>query len=186
MEGYNLFDKTLNVHKQLCKSYFGVGIVVQSYLYRAQEVIESAIQNVYSVRLCKGAYKEPSTVAFQNKEDVDKNYIKLAFMLLKNSEKFYERYNRLGPQFCGIGIATHDHKIINSISEFVKDNHISKQWFEFQMLYGVRPHLQNELIAQGFNVRLYIPFGKDWFGYTIRRMAERPANLMFVLKNIFS
>ncbi len=186
MEGYNLLDKTLNIYKKMVRQYFGIGIVVQAYLLRATGIIEEAIDNLYSVRLCKGAYKEPPSVAYQDKKDVDDNYKKLAIMLLRNSSKYFEKFNSNGSKFCGIGLATHDHKIINSLDEYVKDNRINKNHFEFQMLYGVRTDLQKELIGKGYKVRIYVPFGKEWFSYTLRRMAERPANLIFVLRNIFS
>lgn len=186
MEGYNLFDKTLTLHKKLIKGYLGVGIVVQAYLYRALEVVEESIKNTYSIRLCKGAYKEPSSIAYQNKKEVNSNYRKLATILLNNCSKYFEKFNTLGPQFCGIGLATHDSNIIKAVDEYVKDYRINKNHFEFQMLFGVRTNLQEELIAKGYKVRIYIPFGKEWFSYTLRRIAERPANLMFVTRNILS
>lgn len=186
MEGYNLFDKTLKLHKQLLNEYYAIGIVIQAYLHRALEVIEECIKNIYSVRLCKGAYKESSSIAYQSKKEVDSNYIKLAKILLKKSGEYFEKFNRNGNNFSGIGLATHDHKIIKVVEEYVKDNKINKEHFEFQMLYGVRNDIQKELITKGYKLRIYIPFGKEWFGYTLRRMAERPANLLFVLRNIVS
>jgi proline dehydrogenase len=185
MEGSNLLDKTIQIFKKLTAEYFGVGIVIQAYLLKAEEIADDAIKNLYSVRLCKGAYKEPSHIAYQKKKEINNNYLKIAVSFLRHAQKYYEKFNSNGPQFCGIGFATHDHTLIQAIIEFAKDNKIPKNYFEFQMLYGIRPRLQSELIEKDFNVRLYIPFGKEWFGYTLRRMAERPANFIFVVRNIF-
>ncbi len=186
MESYNLFEKTLQLHKILVKKYFAVGIVVQAYLYKAEELVNDAIKNVYSVRLCKGAYKESALVAYQNKRDVDKNFQKLMFLLLKNSRRFYEKFNVNGAQYSGIGIATHDHNLIEASIQYTKDNKIDKKYFEFQMLYGIRENLQRKIISLGYNLRIYIKLGKEWFSYTLRRMAERPANLLLITRSILT
>jgi proline dehydrogenase len=119
----------------------------------------------------KGAYKEPSQIAFPRKEDVDANFIKLMKILL--------------PSGIYHGLATHDPKMIEAATRFAAEQNISKDKFEFQMLYGIRTDLQRELVKQGYRVRVYIPFGRDWFPYFMRRLAERPANLLFFAKNFF-
>ncbi len=148
-----------------------VGAVLQSYLYRTEADAESLLSQGIRIRLCKGAYKEPATVAFPAKADVDRNYVKLAERMVSS------------PVFCGM--ATHDEAIIAEICRFVADQAIPKTAFEFQMLYGVRRDLQRKLAAQGFGVRVYIPFGTEWYPYFMRRLAERPANVLFLAKNYF-
>ena len=123
------------------------------------------------MRLCKGAYKEPAEVAFPAKADVDKNYIKLSHMLL-DSPVYH-------------GLATHDEAMIDAAKAFVAQHKIDSSRFEFQMLYGVRRDLQRKLVAEGYNVRVYIPFGREWYPYFMRRLAERPANVLFLAKNFF-
>ncbi|MFN7181596.1 MAG: proline dehydrogenase family protein [Planctomycetota bacterium] len=186
MEGFNLFEKTLHLHKKLVDKYFAVGIVVQAYLYRAEEIMREAIKNTYSVRLCKGAYREPPSIAYQDKKEINKNYLKLAFLLVDNCKNFYDKFSSKGPQYCGIGIATHDHNLIEAIIQYTKDKKIDKKHFEFQMLYGVRPQLQRKIVSLGYSLRIYVPFGKEWYSYTLRRMAERPSNFIFVARNILS
>lgn len=147
-----------------------VGIVIQSYLYRSQSDIEQLIANGIRVRLCKGAYKEPPEVAFPKKADVDTNYIKLADMLLQSP--IYH------------GLATHDENMIAAAKTFAAQHGIDRSKFEFQMLFGVRRDLQRKLVAEGYNVRVYIPFGREWYPYFMRRLAERPANVFFIAKNM--
>jgi proline dehydrogenase len=147
-----------------------IGIVIQSYLYRSQADIESLIADGIRVRLCKGAYKEPPEVAFPKKADVDTNYIKLADMLLQSP--IYH------------GLATHDEKMIAAAKTFAAQRGIDRSRFEFQMLFGVRRDLQRQLVAEGYNVRVYIPFGREWYPYFMRRLAERPANVFFIAKNM--
>ena len=147
-----------------------IGIVIQSYLYRSQADIESLIADGIRVRLCKGAYKEPPEVAFPKKADVDANYIKLSNMLLQSP--IYH------------GLATHDEKMIAAAKSFAAQHGIDRSRFEFQMLFGVRRDLQRKLVAEGYNVRVYIPFGREWYPYTMRRLAERPANVLFLAKNL--
>ncbi len=148
-----------------------IGIVIQSYLYRSQADIEQLIAEGIRVRLCKGAYKEPAEVAFPKKSDVDANYIKLSNMLLQSP--IYH------------GLATHDEKMIDAAKSFAQARNIDRSHFEFQMLFGVRRDLQRKLIAEGYNVRVYIPFGREWYPYFMRRLAERPANVFFIAKQMF-
>jgi proline dehydrogenase len=171
MEDSPRTDKTLQICYALHKEYPDVGAVIQSYLYRSEEDVRKLLEQKIRIRLCKGAYKEPKAVAFQRKKDVDYNYIKLMKMMLKSG--IYH------------GIATHDDKMIQATIEFSKKENIDKADFEFQLLYGIRRELQEELVRQGYNVRIYTPYGDQWYPYFMRRMAERPANLFFVAKNFF-
>jgi proline dehydrogenase len=148
-----------------------VGAVIQSYLYRSEKDIEQLMAERIRVRLCKGAYKEPPDIAFEKKADVDANYVKLMKMLLKSGV-----YH---------GIATHDENMIRATIEFAQKEKIAATAFEFQMLYGVRRDLQLKLIKEGWHCRVYIPFGTEWYPYLMRRLAERPANAIFILKNLF-
>ncbi len=146
-----------------------VGAVIQSYLRRSADDIEDLIKARARVRLCKGAYKEPANVAFPDKSDVDANYVRLMQRLLSDGN--YP------------GIATHDEKMITATREYARANDIGADRFEFQMLFGIRRDLQSLLIKQGYRVRVYTPFGTHWYPYMMRRLAERPANLWFVMKN---
>jgi len=147
-----------------------IGIVIQSYLYRSQSDVEQLIADSVRVRLCKGAYNEPPEVAFPKKADVDANYIKLANLLLQSS--IYH------------GLATHDEGMIDTAKAFAAQHGIDRSRFEFQMLFGVRRDLQRMLVAEGYNVRVYIPFGREWYPYFMRRLAERPANIFFIARNL--
>ncbi|MFC4024332.1 proline dehydrogenase family protein [Oceanobacillus longus] len=168
MEKYIHYSKTLEILKNLRNEYKNVGTVIQSYLYRAEKDLKQ-LRDV-RLRLVKGAYKESDEVAFYSKEEIDRNFIKLA----KN--------RLLGDAFTSI--ATHDHNIIEELKGFVKKNNISKDKFEFQMLYGFRTEMHDELAEEGYNFCTYIPFGDDWFGYFMRRLAERPQNMNLVVKDI--
>jgi proline dehydrogenase len=148
-----------------------IGIVIQAYLYRSQADIEQLIVEGIRVRLCKGAYKEPAEVAFPVKADVDMNYVKLGEMLLDSP--IYH------------GLATHDDSMIAAAKAYAASHKIAPSRFEFQMLYGVRRDLQRKLVSEGFNVRVYVPFGREWYPYFMRRLAERPANVLFLAKNFF-
>jgi proline dehydrogenase len=148
-----------------------IGIVIQAYLYRSQADIEQLVADGIRVRLCKGAYKEPAEVAFPAKPDVDRNYIHLSQMLLESP--IYH------------GLATHDEAMIAAAKAFAAQHGIAPSRFEFQMLYGVRRDLQRELVKEGYNVRVYVPFGREWYPYFMRRLAERPANVLFLAKNFF-
>lgn len=169
MEKYIHYSKTLDILMIIRASYPNIGTVVQSYLYRAER--DLALLKDVRIRLVKGAYKESSEVAFYSKEEIDRNFIKLAKKRL------------LGNTFTSI--ATHDHKIINELKKFVQKNNISKDLFEFQMLYGFRTEMYDELIREGYKLCTYIPFGDDWFGYFMRRLAERPQNLNLIVKDFF-
>jgi proline dehydrogenase len=171
MEGSAYTESTLRIFSALRKAHENVGIVIQAYLFRSEKDIENMLALNSRIRLCKGAYKEPPDISFEKKEDTDKNYIKLMKVLLKSG--IYH------------GIATHDPKMIEATKQFVKQEGIARESFEFQMLYGIRRDLQDQLIKDGYGVRIYIPYGSEWYSYLMRRMAERPANLMFVVRNLF-
>jgi proline dehydrogenase len=147
-----------------------IGIVIQCYLYRSQSDIEQLLTEGIRVRLCKGAYKEPPEVAFPRKADVDANYVRLSGMLL-NSSTYH-------------GLATHDEAMIAAAKSFARQHGIDASRFEFQMLFGVRRDLQRDLVREGFNVRVYVPFGREWYPYFMRRLAERPANVFFIAKQL--
>jgi len=148
-----------------------IGIVIQAYLYRSQADVEQLLADGLRVRLCKGAYNEPAEVAFPRKADVNANFIKLSQMLLQ-SGIFH-------------GLATHDESMITRIKSFAGEHGIEPSRFEFQMLYGVRRDLQRRLVHEGFKVRVYVPFGSEWYPYFMRRLAERPANVVFLARNFF-
>ena len=173
MEDSNVTQITLDIFKRL-RSEFGlndVGIVLQSYLRRTYADTEALLQIPARIRICKGAYNEPEEVAFPDKHDVDANYVKVMKLLLTSGV-----YH---------GIATHDPKMIAATIDFVRREGIGKDQFEFQMLYGIRRDLQRQLAHDGYNVRVYVPYGKHWYPYFMRRLAERPANIWFVVKNLF-
>jgi len=172
MEGSDVTQVTIDIFKRL-RAEFGlndVGIVLQSYLYRTYADAQELVKLPARIRICKGAYSEPPEVAFPDKKDVDANYIKVMQLLLASGT-----YH---------GIATHDPKMIDATVDFVKREGIGKEKFEFQMLYGIRRDLQRQLARDGYNVRIYVPYGKHWYPYFMRRLAERPANVWFVLKNL--
>ncbi|MCQ6276494.1 proline dehydrogenase [Bacillus sp. V3B] len=170
MEDYIHCQMTLDILRELQERYDHVGTVIQAYLFRSEQDVKDLKGT--SLRLVKGAYKEPSNVAFQNKKDIDENYLKLInFYLLSGSYT---------------AIATHDHHIIDQVKQFVKENQISRDQFEFQMLYGFRRELQQKLVKEGYKMRVYVPYGDDWFAYYMRRLAERPQNVTFALRGLFS
>jgi proline dehydrogenase len=174
MEGSSYTRKTLDfVHELHARNgnRGHVGAVIQAYLKRSEQDVNDLITKRIRIRLCKGAYKEPPDIAFQKKSDVDANYVKLMKILLKSGV-----YH---------GIATHDPKMIEATLAFARQEKIAPESFEFQMLYGIRRDLQQELWKQGWGMRVYIPFGREWYPYFMRRLAERPANALFVLKNLF-
>lgn len=172
MESSDYTQKTLDLfYERLYPSYRGnVGIVLQSYLYRTFSDVEEANKASARVRLCKGAYKEPATVAYPEKKDVDDSYVRCMEALLTNGH--YP------------GIATHDEAIVDATKRFARENDISNDNFEFQMLYGVRRDLQEKLVREGYRMRVYVPFGTQWYPYLMRRLAERPANVAFITGNI--
>ena len=174
MEGSPYTQRTLDfvdeLHRQP-ENQGRVGAVIQSYMRRAASDIEKLLDEGIRIRLCKGAYKEPPEIAFQKKSEVDANYVKLMKILMKSG--IYH------------GLATHDEKIINQAKAFATKNRISRDAFEFQMLYGIRRDLQQGLVREGWRMRVYIPFGAEWYPYLMRRLAERPANALFIARNLF-
>jgi proline dehydrogenase len=171
MEDHSHCQLTLDIYKELRQEYDNIGTVIQAYLFRTEDDINDLNQYKANLRLVKGAYKESSTVAFPNKSDVDKNYERIIKTHLLNGNY--------------AGIATHDDRMIENIIQFTQQHQIPANQFEFQMLYGIRSDLQKKLATHGYKVRVYVPYGSDWFGYFMRRLAERPENLTFVLKNTF-
>lgn len=171
MEGSPYTQRTVEMTKRVRAEYSAVGTVMQAYLYRAEQDVKELLAAGCRMRLCKGAYKEPPDVAFPKKADVDANYVKLMKLLL--------------PSGIYHGIATHDPAMIEATKNFARENNIRSDKFEFQMLYGIRTDLQNQLVGDGYRVRVYIPFGTDWFPYFMRRLAERPANVTFFLRSLW-
>ena len=172
MEGSNVTQVTLDIFHRL-RSEFGlneVGIVLQSYLFRTMDDARDLLKIPARIRLCKGAYDEPASVAYPEKKDVDDNYVRVMQILLSSGT-----YH---------GIATHDPKMIDATVDFVQKEGIPKEAFEFQMLYGIRRDLQEQLARDGWGMRVYVPYGKHWYPYFMRRLAERPANIWFVMKNV--
>jgi proline dehydrogenase len=170
MEGSEYTDRTLRIVKQARAETDAVGTVIQSYLYRSEKDIQDLLSIGCRIRLVKGAYKESPQIAFPRKKDVDANYVKLMRLLLLSGT-----YHAL---------ATHDPSMIDATKRFAAQRGIPKDKFEFQMLYGIRTDLQSRLVREGYRVRVYIPFGQDWFPYFMRRLAERPANLIFFAQNL--
>jgi proline dehydrogenase len=169
MEGSAYTEQTVDITLRMHKQFEHVGTVIQSCMHRSKKDVEELIAQGVRVRLVKGAYKEPIPVAFQQKSEVDQNYVRLMMQLL-----LHGNYP---------AIATHDESIINATCKYARDNGIDKATFEFQMLYGIRRDLQQKLVSQSYNVRVYVPYGSQWYPYLMRRMAERPANLVFVMSN---
>ena len=173
MEGSSYTEPTMALTEHLHNSFPGtVGTVLQAYLYRTKYDTERLLEQGIRIRLCKGAYKEPASLAFPEKADVDSNYVQLMRAMLASGT------------FCGI--ATHDPAMIAATVKFAAEQAIARDRFEFQMLYGVQRELQKDLLRRGYGVRVYLPFGTDWYPYFMRRLAERPANVLFLLKNLFS
>jgi proline dehydrogenase len=171
MESSAYTERTLALVTGLHSEYRAVGAVIQAYLRRSEKDIEGLCRRGISVRLCKGAYLEPAEVAFQAKTEVDRNFVHLMRILL------------------GAGtypaIATHDERIMEEAKTFVRARNIPRESFEFEMLYGIRRDLQRRLVAEGYRLRLYVPYGQAWYPYFMRRLAERPANVVFVARHLF-
>jgi proline dehydrogenase len=178
MESSAYTEKTLNVFRALRRDhgFDNVGVVIQAYLYRSEEDMRALAAEGAYVRLCKGAYDEPVDCAFQDKADVDANFVHLV-------QQF------LNPDACQagayLGIATHDERMIRAAQAFVKAHNVPHANFEFQMLYGIRPKLQQQIHDDGYRMRLYVPYGTQWYPYFMRRLAERPANVWFFVSNFF-
>ena len=175
MEGSAYTERTLALARRIHARYGACGVVIQAYLYRSPHDLASLIQEGIRIRLCKGAYLEPPELAFPEKTDVDRHYIGLAHHLLGATQAHPGYYP---------AIATHDERAIDRIERFALNNKIPRDAFEFQMLYGSRRDLQQRLVEDGYRLRLYVPFGEAWFPYFMRRLAERPANLLFILRNL--
>ena len=174
MEGSPYTERTLALVRDLHRKPENqgcVGAVIQSYLHRSENDVADLLREGIRIRLCKGAYQEPAGIAFQAKSEVDMNYLKLMKVLLKSG--IYH------------GLATHDENLIREAQAFAKREQISQNAFEFQMLYGIRRDLQRSLRRDGWRMRVYVPFGAEWYPYLMRRLAERPANVGFVVKNFF-
>jgi proline dehydrogenase len=174
MEGSTYTQRTLDfVHElhRIPENKGCVGAVIQSYMRRAEADIDKLLAEGIRIRLCKGAYKEPEDLAFQKKAEVDANYVKLMKTLTKSG--IYH------------GLATHDENIIKEAKAFATRENIPRNAFEFQMLHGIRRDLQQSLVKEGWKVRVYIPFGTEWYPYLMRRLAERPANVLFLARNLF-
>lgn len=171
MEDYAHYEMTLEILRDLRKKYKNVGTVIQAYLYKSEEDVKQLGKEHVNLRLVKGAYKEPADVAFPDKKDVDENLKKLITIHLASGSY--------------TAVATHDDAMIEYTKELVKKHGYPRTQFEFQMLYGIRTATQLELVQQGYKMRVYVPYGNDWYGYFMRRLAERPANVSFVLKGLF-
>jgi len=173
MEGSPYTQRTLDFVHELHRvpgNRGCVGAVIQSYMHRAESDVDKLLADGIRIRLCKGAYKEPPEIAFQQKSEVDGNYVKLMKTLMKSG--IYH------------GLATHDEKIINQAKAFATRENIARDAFEFQMLYGIRRDLQRSLVRDGWRMRVYIPFGTEWYPYFMRRLAERPANVLFIARHL--
>lgn len=175
MEGSAYTQRTLDIYHALHREFPNVGVAIQAYLYRSQNDVTQLAAEGATIRLCKGAYKEPPSIAYPKKAAVDANYRRLL-----------ETY--LQPEFVAKGayvaIATHDEKLIHWALEYIRTHNIPTSAFEFQMLYGIRRDLQLRLAAQGYLTRIYVPYGTHWYPYFMRRLAERPANVLFLLRNL--
>ncbi len=170
MEGSGLTEQTMKLGLELQKTHKNLGVVLQAYLRRTDQDVQSVIDQGVSTRLCKGAYKEPEAIAYQSMDEIRENFLKQAFRLLKEGNL--------------PAIATHDEVLIEKIIKFIEREKISTDSFYFELLYGVRRDIQKALLDKGYQVRLYVPYGKAWLPYTLRRLAERKENIIFVLKNI--
>lgn len=172
MEGSDYTEATIQMTERLNTRWPGrVGTVLQAYLFRTEADAERLLQQGIRIRLCKGAYKEPPSISFADKKDTDANYVKLMKRLATSGV------------FCGL--ATHDEAIIAEMQRFTEASELDQSEFEFQMLYGIRRDLQRKLVQSGYKVRVYVPFGTEWYPYFMRRLAERPANVLFLAKNFF-
>jgi proline dehydrogenase len=171
MEGSAYTDRTLSLFYELFRKHQNVGVVVQAYLHRSEDDVRRLIEVGASVRLCKGAYKEPPGIAVQTMAAVRQNFVGLASLLLSKGNR--------------PAIATHDDMLIAWTKSYIAEHRIPKDSFEFQMLFGVRPQTQRQLVAQGYSMRVYVPFGTHWLPYFYRRMRERKENVTFVLQNLF-
>ncbi len=176
MEGSAYTERTLGVYRDLRAGFDNVGVVVQAYLLRSQADVESLAASGANMRLCKGAYKEPANIAFPKKEDVDASFIRLLAVFFRPESLAAGAH---------VAVATHDPKIVTWTREYASSHSVPASAFEFQMLFGIRRDLQQQLASQGYPVRVYVPYGTQWYPYFSRRLAERPANLLFTMRNLF-
>jgi proline dehydrogenase len=170
MESSAYVDRTLQLVSNLHSKYGSVRAVMQAYLYRTESDVHNLCQQSIPIRLCKGAYREASSVAYPRKKDVDANYVRLMLELFDHGA--YP------------AIATHDEAILDRAISYIRERKIASDRFEFQMLYGVRRDLQRRLVSAGYRLRLYVPYGNAWYPYFMRRLAERPANVIFLARNL--
>lgn len=170
MEDYSHLDPTLEVLQELRRDYDNVGTAIQAYLFRAEKDIDDL--KGMNLRLIKGAYNEPPEVAYQKADDVYRNYMNIIKRHMLNGSY--------------AAVATHDHNIIAEVKQFAEENNISRDQFEFQMLYGFRTDMQEQIASEGYKMRVYVPFGNDWYGYFMRRLAERPQNITFAVRGLLS
>jgi proline dehydrogenase len=169
-------QSTLNIFKTLREEFDNVGVVIQAYLFRSEADMRELYAMGARVRLCKGAYKEPPDISFALKKDTDANFVKLAEIFLGGDENYTGAH---------LALATHDAKIIDWAKRYIKEHHVPYDRFEFQMLYGIRTDLQKQLAKEGYTMRVYVPYGSQWYPYFMRRLAERPANVIFLVSNLF-
>jgi len=176
MEGSPHTERTLSLYRDMRQKHSNCGIVIQAYLYRTEDDVEKlADEGLANIRLCKGAYQEPASIAFPKKADVDANMIKMMEFMLSDQARAKGAY---------LAMATHDVKLIEATKKFVAEHNIPKVAFEFQMLHGIRGALLRQLAEEGYRCRCYVPYGAEWYPYFCRRLAERPANIWFVLSNL--
>jgi proline dehydrogenase len=183
MEGTPHTDRTIRLVSELRREFDSIGTVLQAYLYRSEKDLVALTDAGIRIRLCKGAYQEPPDKAFPHKADVDANFIKLSHLLLDRSA--HGASDASGKVPAPAALATHDEKMIAAAKAYVAEKRIPRERFEFQMLYGVRRELQEQLVKEGFAVRAYVPYGTHWYPYFMRRLAERPANVWFFVSNYF-
>lgn len=187
MEDSPVTQITLDILRKIHpKGYGNVGIVIQAYLYRSEQDIRDLLTDCIPVRLCKGAYKEPAKVAFPKKRDVDANYDKCGSILMDMAKANDCKPVSVDGRFPPIpGLATHDDKRIRYVKEYAQKIELPKNGLEFQMLFGIRREQQEQLAKEGYPVRIYVPYGTEWYPYYMRRLAERPANVWFIVSNFF-
>jgi proline dehydrogenase len=184
MEGTPHTDRTLDVVRELRKEFDNIGAVLQAYLYRTEDDLIALADAGTRIRLCKGAYQEPPDKAFSNKADVDANYVKLSKLLLDRTMNARRSDDGRVPPLAAL--ATHDEAMIAAAKAYAEERKTPRDQFEFQMLYGVRRELQERLASEGFALRVYVPYGVSWYPYFMRRLAERPANVWFFARSLFS
>jgi proline dehydrogenase len=184
MEGTPHTDRTLQVVRELHRDFDNIGTVLQAYLYRTEADLTALTDEGIRIRLCKGAYAEPADKAFPNKADVDTNFVKLTGLLLDRSALSPGDARGCTPPLAAL--ATHDEKMIDAAKAHAAQHNIPRNQFEFQMLYGIRRELQDQLVKDGYAVRVYVPYGSHWYPYFMRRLAERPENVAFFLKGLMT